>query len=571
VNLKAIPSAGYYFKKWVLTDDANAKDEGPAEFSFTATGNVTYYGVFDLIPQDKVYVGGKVKAGQETFGTVTGSDYYDVDKQATLTAVPNDGYLFDKWTDEIGNDVVGSSKAALTIVVKSAATYIASFKEKPKEKFAVKVQTVSGQDAWGKVSGGGADLEDGSHIDIKAEANEGYEFVKWTTENSAAGAPFSTVATLDVPVSANVTYYAVFREEGTPGPDPGPDPDADFTVIAKMQDGQESWGNVIGGGTYKAGDLAFVKVTSTDEVMYTFVKWVTDKGDESTSATYSFTVKENVICTAVFKAKEFTIGATLADDSRGMGTVTGGGTYLLNDKVTLNATPASDMFEFDRWESDGGKSTTVNPLSFQATKDVSYVAHFKEKSGPNPSTMYTIGVTVADNQKNMGTVIGGGMYEKGKVVTLTASVKDANQYEFLQWSDGQGNNFTDNPFTFYAREDISYEAVFKVKDTANATIEARYVTAQDKNLGTFKGSDTYAVGQKAVLIAVPVEGYVFVGWYDNVDGEGTPVWKDSSYEFNVTGNRILYGKFKQMDKPGPNPGGSIDDWEKNGDRKGKAN
>ena len=64
-------------------------------------------------------------------------------------------------------------------------------------------------------------------------------------------------------------------------------------------------------------------------------------------------------------------------------------------------------------------------------------------------------VTVSSNNTTMGTVSGGGTYEEGKTVTLTATPKSG--YRFVKWSDGT----TANPYTFKATKNVTLTASFE--------------------------------------------------------------------------------------------------------------
>ena len=138
----------------------------------------------------------------------------------------------------------------------------------------------------------------------------------------------------------------------------------------------------------------------------------------------------------------YTITATSADAA--MGTASGGGTYEEGQTVTLTATPKSG-YRFVKW-SDG---TTANPYTFKATKDVTLTATFEKI----PPTTYTITVTSANT--TMGTVSGGGTYEAGQTVTLTATPYSG--YRFVKWS----SNRTDNPYIFKITTNIVLTACFE--------------------------------------------------------------------------------------------------------------
>ena len=154
----------------------------------------------------------------------------------------------------------------------------------------------------------------------------------------------------------------------------------------------------------------------------------------------------------------YVVTANSADESKG--TVSGGGTYEEGTEVTLTATPAEGCI-FKQW-SDG---TTANPYVFTATKDVTLTAQFTKS--------YTVQVSSADESK--GTVSGGGTYEEGTEVTLTAT--PAKNYEFEKWSDGT----TANPYVFSATRNVTLTAFFK-KISRNITDGTEYTATESKFL-----------------------------------------------------------------------------------------
>ena len=75
--------------------------------------------------------------------------------------------------------------------------------------------------------------------------------------------------------------------------------------------------------------------------------------------------------TLVSCKKQYTV--TVTSNNSAYGTVTGGGTYKKGTTATIAAIPANDC-SFISWQ-DG---TTTNPLSFEVTGDVAYVATFQQ-------------------------------------------------------------------------------------------------------------------------------------------------------------------------------------------------
>ena len=97
----------------------------------------------------------------------------------------------------------------------------------------------------------------------------------------------------------------------------------------------------------------------------------------------------------------------------------------------------------DKYGSNRDHGRSVRPVWGGGTDD------------PTTKNKYTI--TVSANSSSYGTVSGGGMYEEGTQVTLTATPKVG--YKFTEWHDGN----TDNPRVITVTQDESYTAVFVEK------------------------------------------------------------------------------------------------------------
>lgn len=123
-----------------------------------------------------------------TGGAVSGGGTYESGKTATLTATPNTGYKFVRWSD-------GNTSATRTVTVTGNATYTATFE---KLKYTIMVDGGS----LGTASGGG-EYEYGSTVMLTATpTTPGYKFANWRDGN--------TDNPRYVTVSGAATYYANF-------------------------------------------------------------------------------------------------------------------------------------------------------------------------------------------------------------------------------------------------------------------------------------------------------------------------------------------------------------------------
>ena len=107
-------------------------------------------------------------------GTITGlvaGGTYEGGTQATLTAIPNDGYEFVNWT--VGGKEVSTANP-YTFTVNDNITLVANFKEAAAKSYTIKTSATNG------TVEGAATVVEGESVTLIATANPGYEFVNWT-------------------------------------------------------------------------------------------------------------------------------------------------------------------------------------------------------------------------------------------------------------------------------------------------------------------------------------------------------------------------------------------------------
>lgn len=180
----------------------------------------------------------------------------------------------------------------------------------------------------------------------------------------------------------------------------------------------------------------------------------------------------------------YTISVSSADNT--MGTVTGGGKFEENSKVTLTAIPNTG-YEFKNWSD----KSTLNPYEITVTSDQSYIAYFAAKS-------YKVTFLGED-----GKVITEFTLPYGDQITVPAApVRDG--YTFSGWVPNV-------PATVPA-ENTSYTATYtKDPEPVKYTITA---VASDPVMGEVLGSGTYVEGTTVELMATANRGYKFAGWSD---------------------------------------------------------
>ncbi len=136
-----------------------------------------------------------------------------------------------------------------------------------------------------------------------------------------------------------------------------------YTITALSSD--ETLGTVTGGGTYYR-DTEITLIATAKENCY-FDKW----SDGETNTTRKITVQSDMELTAIFQEiPKYTITALSSDEN--LGTVTGGGTYYRDTKVTLTAI-SKIGYIFAEWN-DGNID---NPRTIIVKEDLTLTAYFK--------------------------------------------------------------------------------------------------------------------------------------------------------------------------------------------------
>lgn len=166
----------------------------------------------------------------------------------------------------------------------------------------------------------------------------------------------------------------------------------------------------------------------------------------------------------------------------------------VNGSIVVVEATADSGYHFSHWNN----GSTDNPFSLTVVSDTSLVAFFDED--PN---MYSVIVVSGDS--SMGSVVGGGVFEEGTSVTITALSADG--YHFVSWNDAD----TANPRTITLMGDTTFTAYFEVDPPETYTI---IVISSDTNMGTVSGSGTYISGEEIVLCATALTGYRFLQWQD---------------------------------------------------------
>lgn len=314
--------------------------------------------------------------------------------------------------------------------------------------------------AWGNVTGGG-DYHYGDTVTIEAIPAMGHTFLFWN--DGIVTNP------RDVIITQDTTFVAHFGLQ---------------QCVINTQVVPEGAGIVTGGGptAYLYGDT--ITLEAIPNGGYAFEMW----NDSVTTNPREIMVTQDSTFTAFFVERQYTI--TVESDHPAWGSVTGGGTFNYGDTIQIAATPNLG-FAFAGW-TDG---IYTNPLTVIVTEDATYTAHFEIRQCT---------ISTAVTPEGAGTVNGGGTFDYGETIRLTAHSNTG--YVYSMWDDG----VMANPRSVFVEGDATYTAVFTPLQYEIT------VTADPEEGGTVSGGGTYDYGSTAVLTATPNENYMFISWSDGI-------------------------------------------------------
>ena len=386
-TLTASPAAGYSFVRWTKN---GTQVSTSASYSFTVTENASYVAVFSLNSYSI-----SASASPSSGGNVTGAGSYSYGSNCTLTATPNTGYSFVRWTK---NGTQVSTSASYSFTVTENASYVAVFSLN-----SYTVSASANPSAGGTVSGAGT-YSYGSNCNLIATSNPGYTFTNWTKN----GIVVSTEATYGFTVTENANYVANFSVLTTHWPDFNSTNYYDHaTIVAYIPINGEyittgdNWadlevGAFVGedcrghefmvdetnwGDEYPTIQLAVYYENAGEAISFALYDHAT--GIEYTLWTANMTLVTGTDYEGIWLGEDevvlnfsqaFAINAT-AYPSAG-GSVSGAGNYANGATCTLTAT-ASEGYVFINWREDGEVVSTKTAYNFTVTSDRDLVANFQ--------------------------------------------------------------------------------------------------------------------------------------------------------------------------------------------------
>lgn len=121
---------------------------------------------------------------------------------------------------------------------------------------------------------------------------------------------------------------------------------------------------------------------------------------------------------------------TATVNPEGVGTVSGTGSYFLNEQVTLTAIPSVGNYVFRNWELNGEVVTSNNPYTFLVVGDMAFVANFDYQESTTLPAGYTWWSTSVETNANSLAILKNGLSDKGMEIR-------AQNGAFVQYDEGE--------------------------------------------------------------------------------------------------------------------------------------
>lgn len=322
IHLTAHSNTGYVYSMW----DDGVMDNPRSVF---VEGNATYTAVFTPLQYEITTECDPVEGG-----TVTGAGTYDYGSTATLTATPNEYYMFACWSDGIASN-------PRNVTVTGNANYKALFHYQGAPQYTITV--LANDPELGTVTGSGT-YPEGTTIDISATPNTGAYFTGWDDGN--------TDNPRSVTVTQDMTFTAIFTEVQT------------FTITVRPE--FPLLGSTYGGGTYPVNTV--INIGATPNSNFYFSGWQDGNMDNPRS----ITVTEDAEYIASFSQEPVQTYTVTVYYDENEGFILGAGSYMAGATASIAAI-AADGFVFKKWNDD----TTDNPKVVVVDHDIFLAAFFE--------------------------------------------------------------------------------------------------------------------------------------------------------------------------------------------------
>ena len=175
--------------------------------------------------------------------------------------------------------------------------------------------------------------------------------------------------------------------------------------------------------------------------------------------------------------------------------------------------------------SDNNNPDPADLTNFSGSKsNKNYRPDIRLTGCPAQTVVHLDTITVINMNPIRGSVTGGGFYEPGSTVTLTATANTGSTFRF--WVLHGNDTVTANPYTFISNGNITVTAHFGPQTFT--------ITTSADGDGTTSGDGTYEYGSTATITATANNHWHFANWsngssYYNVNPFSFTVYSDAHY------------------------------------------
>lgn len=164
-------------------------------------------------------------------------------------------------------------------------------------------------------------------------------------------------------------------------------------------------------------------------------------------------------------------------------------------------------------------------------------------------------VAVDKNIKNGTVTTSETSLAAGKTFTVTATPNDGYELDTITVTDAEGKSVAatnESTHTYkMPASNVTVSATFAPKP--DCRLGFGYATGSSDTMGTFSCSSngnpidegTYPYGTEVTFNAVAKEGYVFKGWYSDINGTSERLSTETTYTFKLTKETDVFAKFAE--------------------------
>ena len=443
-----------------------------------------------------------------------------------IEAKPNQGFLFQGWFDEQGNQLSSAESTYLrftedttisAIFKQKSVTISLSVEDSETGKFKVDELDESHEELSYEVA-------IGERIKVKAIPETGYEFMKWIIVGSGTQTSGEEVLELDADVSMKIT--AKFKLI-TPS----------LSVIVSPE--------LSGFIPVGIGDKVSPHIIMAQPLEgYTFLQWEGEGIENTTNPTTTIDFFTDTTIRAIFeKDVSLTIIPKLTITPTKGGEST---SYIVdedeqNNQVTYAiSTTANDDYQFIRWEG----SDAISDKTAQETRiTISAATEIRPLFQPKPDKIeLTINSINGD-----GSILERKENESGRTVTFDINATANDGYEFVKWEGSDAiKDKTNQTTSITLSKSETITPIFEKKVLTPTKIEIIIWPREGGKI--IAGDDVIAEIDKDIIIEVEaMDGYVFERWVElhgiqNLNDPKTNMIVDSSHLNEAT--LKIYARFK---------------------------